>query len=377
MRTCPYCKEDVHDEAIKCRHCHSMLLPIQSSVSDPADDKARVTYVLDRDLVRFAKFAAAVLAIFLVVGGYLFGFKLEATLDKVRQSQADLKTAQTDLITAQKELQAAQLTVQGLKRDVEKVLLEAQAYVGEISEQRRLAFELVVAIGHQKQLSQPQVAKLTELRGERPDKFRASAIGAKLWKNGTTIRVRFLDGDPVVQEKVRSSAAEWIAGANLRFDFDASQDAEIRISFKHDGSWSYRGTDSLAVSKDQPTMNFGWLTKQTPDDELRATVLRQFGHALGLINEHQNPKANIPWNKDAVYRILQGPPTHWDKRRVDDQWFRRYTAAELPEYRDFDPQSIMMLPIPKDFTVGGVEIKRTKTLSPSDKELIARLYPRS
>jgi hypothetical protein len=255
-------------------------------------------------------------------------------------------------------------------------LLEAQAYVGEISEQRKLAIELVVAIGNQKHLSQQETAKLGDLKNQQPDKFRTSAIGAKLWKNGATIRVRFLDGDPVVQEKIRSFAQEWTTGANVRIEFGESADAEVRVSFKQGGSWSYRGTDCLVVPKDQPTMNFGWFTKQTPDDEIRAVILRQFGHALGLINEHQNPKANIPWNKEAVYRILQGPPSFWDKQTVDAQWFRAYTAAELPEYRDFDPESIMMLPVPKDFTIGGFEIKRNMTLSSSDKQLIARLYPR-
>jgi hypothetical protein len=39
--------------------------------------RRRVTYVFDTDLIRFAKFVGAVLAIFLVVGAYLFGFKLD------------------------------------------------------------------------------------------------------------------------------------------------------------------------------------------------------------------------------------------------------------------------------------------------------------
>src|SRR5262245_21840023 len=73
MKTCPFCKEKVHVDAIKCKFCRSMLVEIQltpKATEKPTDD-SRITYILDRDLVRFAKFSGAVLAVFLVVGAYL------------------------------------------------------------------------------------------------------------------------------------------------------------------------------------------------------------------------------------------------------------------------------------------------------------------
>jgi Zn-dependent metalloprotease len=93
MKTCPFCKEQVHDDAIKCRYCQSMLLPAQvSEVKQPADD--RVTYILDQGLVRFGKFAAAIFALFLIAGAYLFGFKLDASVDKLQSTQTSLAAAQ-------------------------------------------------------------------------------------------------------------------------------------------------------------------------------------------------------------------------------------------------------------------------------------------
>ena len=40
-------------------------------------------------------------------------------------------------------------------------------------------------------------------------------------------------------------------------------------------------------------MNYGWIDADSPEEELRSVVLHEFGHALGLIHEHQNPLSGI------------------------------------------------------------------------------------
>ena len=64
-------------------------------------------------------------------------------------------------------------------------------------------------------------------------------------------------------------------------------------------------------------MNFGWLTPDTPDEELRAVVLHEFGHALGFPHhQHQNPQGSSNWNTAALVRDLSGPPNYWDEEFI-------------------------------------------------------------
>jgi len=60
-------------------------------------------------------------------------------------------------------------------------------------------------------------------------------------------------------------------------------------------------------------MNFGWFDDNTSDSEFSRTVIHEFGHALGMIHEHQHPLAAIPWDKDKVYTYYAGYPNYWSK----------------------------------------------------------------
>ena len=201
-----------------------------------------------------------------------------------------------------------------------------------------------------------------------------AAITGKLWQPGRVLRVRFLDGDPKVHERIPPFAHQWSQHANITFQFGNDPDAEIRISFQNNGSWSYLGTDALVIPKTQPTMNFGWLTPATSNDEYLRVVTHEFGHALGCIHEHQNPANNIPWDREVVYRYYQGPPNFWSREQVDINLFTRY-EADITQFSAFDPKSIMLYPIPNEFTIGDFEVGWNKALSDTDKQFITTLYP--
>ena len=54
----------------------------------------------------------------------------------------------------------------------------------------------------------------------------------KLWENGRTLKVKFLDGNAAVQAKVQAVAKEWgTASPTSKLEFVASGTAQIRISF--------------------------------------------------------------------------------------------------------------------------------------------------
>jgi hypothetical protein len=201
-----------------------------------------------------------------------------------------------------------------------------------------------------------------------------AVLTGKKWKNGRTLRVSFLDGVHDVQAKVERHAKEWSKHANIFFAFGIDPEAEIRISFQRPGSWSFIGTDSLVVSADNPTLNLGWLNAETPDEEYARVVLHEFGHALGCIHEHQSPEADIPWDKEAVYRYYMGPPNNWSKNEIDLNLFQRY-SRDITQFTEFDPQSIMLYPVPNDFTIGDYEVGWNRELSERDKSFIGASYP--
>jgi hypothetical protein len=152
---------------------------------------------------------------------------------------------------------------------------------------------------------------------------------SKLWKPGETLHVRFIDGSPKQRCFVERFAPIWSAYANLRFEFSSDPASEIRVSFNNSGVWAYFGTDALHIQPDLPTVNFGRVADETPDNQAEYEILRTFGHVVGLYNEHQNPLAKIPWNKQAVYKAYKGPPQFWSREDVNRYLFATYPRKFL------------------------------------------------
>ena len=197
-----------------------------------------------------------------------------------------------------------------------------------------------------------------------------SPIG-KAWMNGTTLKVRFLEGTPDQQATARQQAAWWEEACNIHFDFGNHPTADIRIAFDpNDGAWSYVGTDNKGIPANEPTMNLGFLDGGTAGHE--------FGHAVGLAHEHSNPEGGIQWNEPVVLRTLAGPPNFWDEATVRHNVFMKYSVDQI-KGTQFDPDSIMLYSFPASWTLNGVATHANDVLSALDKGFVsgATMYPKT
>lgn len=205
---------------------------------------------------------------------------------------------------------------------------------------------------------------------------KAALLNEVRWNFGDQIRVRFLEGDESLRERVRAMAERWVAPgmANLGLRFVDSGEAEIRIAFRQgDGSWSYLGTVCRDIPEPEPTMNYGWLTPDSDDGELRRVVMHEFGHALGLIHEHQNPQGGIEWNERAVIAALSGPPNEWDEATIRHNVLDHYSPKAV-NATNVDKRSIMMYPIPAAWTLDGFSADLNDDVSEIDREFIRKVY---
>jgi hypothetical protein len=196
----------------------------------------------------------------------------------------------------------------------------------------------------------------------------------KLWPNGATLRIQFLGGSSRRHGRVMRIASQWFAAANLHFEVlprNSPTVGDIRIVFDaNSGNWSYLGVDARSASPDTPTMNLGVLE---PND-FEQRVLKQFGHALGLINEHQSPNVPFGWKEAAVLKAMTAPPLSWSDEQVRANILDRADASFA--YREFDPFSVMIYHIPAHWTTTGQQCAPASKLTDPDLEFIAELYPR-
>lgn len=212
-------------------------------------------------------------------------------------------------------------------------------------------------------LPQDMFRRQPVMRSRGPGAFRAVIFFRKLWINGSTLRVRFMGGTAKQQENAQAQAAWWTAHANLKFDFNNAPDAEIRIAFDaNDGAWSFIGTDCRSIPQNQPTMNLGF--------EDGGTAGHEFGHAIGLGHEHQNPDGGIQWNEQVVIRDLAGSPNFWTPEQTRFNVLEKYSADQIRGTK-FDPNSIMLYFFPASWTKNGVATKANHKLSATDISFIA------
>jgi serralysin len=209
----------------------------------------------------------------------------------------------------------------------------------------------------------------------RAESDRAVSLEKTRWTNRSELDVTFIDGTALQQNRVERFAPLWSASCSIKFKFRKGADGAIRISFAHGLiAFSAIGNDALTIAAPQPTMNLAQVTDNLSDDKARGLVLHEFGHALGLLHEHQSPETGISWNRAAAYDFFAAKPYYLSPEDVDRQIFKVYQTSET-QYTHFDASSIMIYPIPAFLTTNGYGVSMNTALSLTDRSFIKKLYP--
>ena len=96
------------------------------------------------------------------------------------------------------------------------------------------------------------------------------------------------------------------------------------------------------------------------------TAAHEFGHAIGLAHEHQNPAGGIQWNEEVVIRELAGF-TQLLGRGDDASQCPTQVQADQINGTAFDPDSIMLYFFPASWTLNGIGTKANEVLSRSTR----------
>ncbi|MBC3270840.1 peptidase M12 [Pseudomonas sp. SWRI81] len=197
---------------------------------------------------------------------------------------------------------------------------------------------------------------------------------SKLWANGRTLKIAFMDAPaPEHKSKIIAAASRWLPYINLKFEFVEERQGDIRIATKNNDNSAMLGTDALLIHPDHPTMNLG----VSPDHvDFEVIVTHEFGHALGALHEHQHPQANIPWDKPKVYEFYQNRQMNpLTREQVDRNLFASFDTLDAI-YTAYDKHSIMHHPVANTLTLGDWEIPVNRKISKKDKRLMRLLYPK-
>lgn len=372
MPECPYCLEQIKAGARKCPHC-------QTNLETTPDTQSNIIYVVDRGLLRFAKFTGAILAIFILVGAFVFGFDIKEASKNATEAELTIQKALIDIEKKTASIDSKILEVDGKLANIETLDDEIRKHRDDIQKSVQTGKLLILELKQHRSLAVTLVGQIRTLRqGQasvaivRREEKGILADRGKLWNIGSTVRFHFLDGTESDKRIVRRAIAEWGQYVNLMIIENSSNDSEIRISFKKSGSWSFLGTDALGIPKTDATINYGLLEHFSREKEKFANALHEFGHAIGLVHEFQNPSGGQIINVHEAKKFFSGPPNFWNEDTITEAIFNK---DQYPGSREYDPKSIMTSSFPEFLFNPNKTPKPGYELSESDKAYVASLYP--
>ena len=216
------------------------------------------------------------------------------------------------------------------------------------------------------------------------------------------LTIEFLDGWTFRDERnlVEKAVKDWTSESNIVPLFVSNGKSDIRVKFDDikTGEWHVKTENVGAPLGDRNThWNSNEYTMYLATDFSYATALHEFGHALGLVHEHLNPKflEYFKWREDT--KLPEFGTTQFYKKIGDstglssntDIYHNLFAIREVDEERSsFDMASVMTYYISKEFlevlpnTPLGIEaafennrgIPDNAELSEGDREFIVQCY---
>lgn len=190
----------------------------------------------------------------------------------------------------------------------------------------------------------------------RSDEPELRAVGVKnlAHKPGTELKIQ-INGTQKFKDDVKAvltnNAQPYI---NLKFNFvDSGGDVTIDNNYTGGGVTNGLGTKS-------PSIHIS--SAQT------GLVLHEFGHALGMYHEMQNPNIKLTWNQSVLLSQYGG-----NKQFVDSQitfTVQPNTVNATP----FDKNSVMIYPLPANTNKEGIAMGGINKYTDLDRQWLALSY---
>ena len=235
------------------------------------------------------------------------------------------------------------------------------------------------------------------------------------WNDFEEIKIYFMNGNTTLKNKVKEVAEIYDDLTNLTFKYtDNQSESDVRITFSNHNfdndklpvNWSFLGKRCLTEEKSDPTMNLAIANindmAEINSISFKASILREFGHMIGMIYEFQrknidDPSERIVLDADEIYdwagiesdkqQIYQ-----IEKSYLMDHFFYSELLDSATVSPKFDENSIMLPYIPENWFIiaKGSSKSKTKTdpamvrkakertnveLSEKDKKYLAAVYP--
>ncbi len=240
-----------------------------------------------------------------------------------------------------------------------------------------------------------------------PDPKKTSAR----WNDFEEIKIYFMNGNTNLRNKVKEVAEIYEDLTNLTFKYtDNQNESDVRITFsnhKFDNdklpvNWSFLGKRCLTEKKSDPTMNLAIANindmAEINSISFKASILREFGHMIGMIYEFQRdnryaPNERVRLDDDKIYDWAGIENDFKQIYQIDNSYlYNHFFISELLNPADvsptFDENSIMLPYIPEDWFKIGKRLTQTDPamvarakertnveLSENDKKYLAAVYP--